>query len=546
MPTAHHSLCDGTSSAVSLHIAEAASPGSLKSCRGYPLRKEVNYTMRYELPVVGTEPMEVMQELHKRVRQLQDYWDGKIFGFPGTRPDLVAREAFRIFTELNPNNIGTHTRRAPTADREKGAFAGTHDLEREVIYTLATLLSDPPLDVEGEIDGYIASGGTEANYMGLWVGRNKLRTEAERKGLAGVKDKVCVIAPVSAHYSVIRACDLLGIGVGKWTECEAQCALAQKNEKAKKHIFNRNEQDKNKGGLVLAKLNENGQVDIEDVRRILDEYEKAGICSFILVATAGTTMLGAFDPIDELGKLVEEMQHRGLNVYLHVDAAFGGLVAPFLDDSYKSIPKFDFRVPQVDSITVDPHKFGLVSYPAGVFLCRKNLQKYVELYVPYIDFMADTLIGSRPGAAAAACWAELKHKGFSGFQKRAKTCIQNTHFLYEEITSIDGIEALINPVINVLGITFTDKEIERAFESYIRRGKFIVVQEWYTQDPAQCPRKVYRFVIMDHVSENDIKCFIKGLKDALPSVRAEMCASEQKEVSKYAQRAGSIMRPAYR
>lgn len=502
--------------------------------------------MRYELPVIGAEPMEIMQELHKRVRQLRDYWDGKIFGFPGTCPDLMALEAFRMFTALNPNNIGTHTRQAPSANREKGAFTGTHDLEREVIYALATLLSDSSLDVESEIDGYIASGGTEANYMGLWVGRNKLRIETEQKGLAGVKGRVCVIAPVSAHYSIIRACDLLGIGVGKWTECEAQCALARKNEKAKKHIFNRNEQDKSEGGLVLAKLNTNGQVDVEDVRRIFDEYEKAGICNFILVATAGTTMLGVFDPIKELGKLVEEMQHRGLNVYFHVDAAFGGLVAPFLNSAHHVIPEFDFRVPQVDSITVDPHKFGLVGYPAGVFLCRKNLQRYVELYVPYIDFMADTLIGSRPGAAAAACWAELKHKGFSGFQKRAKTCMQNTRFLYEEITSIDGIEALINPVINILGITFTDKEIERAFESYIRKEEFIVVQEWYTQDPARCPRKVYRFVIMDHVAENDIRCFVKGLKDALPSVRAEVCADEQKGVGEYAQRAGSIVCPAYR
>jgi len=502
--------------------------------------------MRYELPAVGAEPMEIMRELHKRVRQLQDYWDGKIFGFPGTRPDLVALEAFRKFAELNPNNIGTHTRQALAAGREKGAFAGTHDLEREVIYALATLLSDSSLDVEREIDGYVTSGGTEANYMGLWVGRNKLRAEAERQGLTGVKDKTCVIAPVSVHYSIIRACDLLGIGVGKWTGCEAQCELAQKNEKAKKHIFNREEQDKSKGGLVFARLSKNGQVDVEDVRQIFDEYERAGICNFILVATAGTTMLGVFDPINELGKLVAEMRHRGLNVYFHVDAAFGGLVAPFLDSAHQAIPEFDFRVPQVDSITVDLHKFGLVGYPAGVFLCRKNLQEYVELYVPYIDFMADTLIGSRPGAAAAACWAELKHKGFAGFQQRVTTCIQNTRFLYEEITSIDGIKALIPPVINILGITFTNKEeIERGFEGYVRRGQFVVVQEWYTRDPARCPQKVYRFVIMDHVSKNDIERFVQGLKDALPK-RAEVCAGEQKGGGKYDQRAGSIMHPAYR
>ena len=90
-----------------------------------------------------------------------------------------------------------------------------------------------------------------------------------------------------------------------------------------------------------------------------------------IVASAGSAELGAIDPIASLSKLA--LDYR---VYLHVDAAFGGLVIPFLKDLGYSAPDFDFHCEGVQSITVDPHKMGMSSIPAGGILFRDN--SYLE------------------------------------------------------------------------------------------------------------------------------------------------------------------------
>ena len=74
--------------------------------------------------------------------------------------------------------------------------------------------------------------------------------------------------------------------------------------------------------------------------------DKNTIC---LVGIAGHTEYGMIDPIEALAKIV--YQH---DIFLHIDAAFGGMVIPFLE---KPIP-FDFALPGVTTIAVDPHKMG--------------------------------------------------------------------------------------------------------------------------------------------------------------------------------------------
>ena len=75
-----------------------------------------------------------------------------------------------------------------------------------------------------------------------------------------------------------------------------------------------------------------------------------------LVGVAGTTEYGMVDPIEDLSKIACEH-----DIFLHVDAAFGGMVIPFLE---RPIP-FDFALPGVTTIAVDPHKMGMSTIPAA-------------------------------------------------------------------------------------------------------------------------------------------------------------------------------------
>src|ERR1041385_2252855 len=85
----------------------------------------------------------------------------------------------------------------------------------------------------------------------------------------------------------------------------------------------------------------------------------------LAIAVAGTTELGLVDPIAELGAAAAKAK-----VPLHVDAAYGGYILPFLADASRTPKPFDFAVPGVWSVAMDPHKMGMATIPGGALFLR--------------------------------------------------------------------------------------------------------------------------------------------------------------------------------
>ena len=137
-----------------------------------------------------------------------------------------------------------------------------------------------------------------------------------------------------------------------------------------------------------------------------DELRKGGVGT--VVATLGTTAMGAVDPLDEILKLKERYGFR-----VHVDAAYGGyfrLIADALDEPAR---RAFSAIGQADSIMVDPHKHGLQPYGCGCVLFRDPaVGRFYKHDSPYTYFTSKELhLGeislecSRAGAAAVALWA---------------------------------------------------------------------------------------------------------------------------------------------
>src|SRR3989304_6151550 len=204
---------------------------------------------------------------------------------------------------------------------DSGLFPGSLRLEKEVIGKMAALLNGR------NSVGFIVSGGTEANLLALLAARN----------MANVSNPE-VVLPTSAHFSFKKICNLLRIKP------------------------------------VQAGLDVSHRVDPSSVERCLSKNTIA------LVGTAGTAELGVIDPIDKLSEIA--LEH---GVYLHVDAAFGGLIIPFLRDIGYNVGDFDFRLEGVKSITVDPHKMGMTTIPAGGILFRdRKCLDYIKTETPYL------------------------------------------------------------------------------------------------------------------------------------------------------------------
>ena len=327
-------------------------------------------------------------------------------------------------------------------------FPASAELEHETVRMLGALLSNP------QASGGIVSGGTEANIIALWAARN-------------LDKKMCgeVIVPVSAHYSFDKACDLLNLK------------------------------------LIKVKLNRCFQMDVKAAEKAITSETVA------IVGVAGSTGLGVVDPIRELSEIASAH-----NIYLHVDAAFGGFVLPFLRELGYEPLDFDFRLPGVCSITIDPHKMGLAPIPDGGILFRdEKMSEAVSMKVPYLsggEMNQSTLLGTRSGASAVAVWALLMHLGRVGYAAVVERCLGLTWKLVEGIQRIDGVDVVVEPTMNVVGVKTGTVDVGLVFQELRKRGWAISLFVDYL-----------RIVVMPHTKSSHVKRFLEDLQIILDNLR---------------------------
>jgi tyrosine decarboxylase/aspartate 1-decarboxylase len=322
---------------------------------------------------------------------------------------------------------------------DPGLFQGSLRLEREVIGKLAALLKSK------SSVGFIVTGGTEANLLALLAARN----------MANVSNPE-VVLPASAHFSFNKICNLLRIKP------------------------------------VQAELDSSYRVDPPSVERCINENTIA------LVGTAGTAELGMIDPIPKLSEIA--LKHE---IYLHVDAAFGGLIIPFIEDISGDVSAFDFRVEGVKSVTVDPHKMGMTTIPAGGILFKnRTCLKYIKTQTPYLtDEFQYTFVGTRSGASVAATWAVFESLGREGFSKTAKHCIRLTRLLSSGLESL-GFKLATQPTINIVAFSCSNSKL--LAEKLRRRG-------WFVSNVPHLD--CIRIVVMPHLRHRHITAFLKDLSE---------------------------------
>jgi glutamate decarboxylase len=137
-----------------------------------------------------------------------------------------------------------------------------------------------------------------------------------------------------------------------------------------------------------------------------------------VVGILGSTFDGSYEPIAEICAALDDLQERtGLDVPVHVDAASGGFVAPFLDQDLE----WDFRLPRVASINASGHKYGLVYPGVGWALWRDEaaLPEDLVFRVSYLggDMPTFALNFSRPGAQVVAQYYTFLRLGFDGYRR---------------------------------------------------------------------------------------------------------------------------------
>ncbi len=358
------------------------------------------------------------------------------------REDVAYHRVFSAMcTVPHPIAVQAHLKFIETNLGDPGLFPGTRKLEREFMKLLASLLG-----LGGGGAGQVTTGGTESNLQAIRAARNLARRRGGN-----------IVVPASAHFSFNKIGDILGVQIRR------------------------------------AGLDSEYRVDLGEVERLVDRDTIA------LVGIAGTTEAGQVDPIPGLAEIAEEH-----GIPLHVDAAFGGFVLPFLEKKYP----FDFRIPGVTSLTADPHKMGLATIPAGGLLFRH--QEHMETLgtaTPYLTTREQySLTGTRSGAAAAAAYAVLIHLGKNGYRNIVRRCMEMTQQLVKKARGI-GVEPCIEPVMNVVVLDIP--HAARIREKLLEQG-------WFTSLSFHPPG--LRLVVMPHTTPESIE----GLVEALQTVKSKL------------------------
>ncbi len=174
--------------------------------------------------------------------------------------------------------------------------------------------------------------------------------------------------------------------------------------------------------------------------------EAAALCdenTIGVVAIMGSTMDGSYEPVLEISEALDGLAASGgPDVPVHVDAASGGFVAPFIQQDLV----WDFRVPRVASINTSGHKFGLVYPGVGWIVWRESgcLPDDLVFRVNYLggDMPTFALNFSRPGAQVAAQYYNFLRLGFEGYRQVQQTCQDVAVYLSGEIAKMGPFELL--------------------------------------------------------------------------------------------------------
>lgn len=256
-------------------------------------------------------------------------------------------------------------------------------------------------------------------------------------------------------------------------------------------------------------------INLEEVKKRIDENT---ICVGTIL---GTTFTGQYDPIEEINNYLLKLKSQtGWDIPIHVDAASGGFIAPFV---YPKI-KWDFRLQQVKSINVSGHKYGLVYPGLGwlVFREEKDIPKDIVFTVNYLggQMPTYTLNFSRGGATVVAQYYNFLRLGREGYTRIMTNVVENAKYLAEKLTKSGCFESL-NPT-QLLPVVAVKLKKEENFTLYdlsdkLRERGWIIPA--YTLPPNAEDIVIMRVVVKENFSRDMIDILYNDIAKAFNELK---------------------------
>jgi len=230
----------------------------------------------------------------------------------------------------------------------------------------------------------------------------------------------------------------------------------------------------------------------------------------VIAGSAPTFPHGAIDPIEELSELAR--QH---NIGFHTDACLGGFVLPWAEKLGYPVPKFDFRLPGVTSMSVDTHKYGYAAKGTSVILYRGQELRHYQYYIatdwPGGLYFSPTFAGSRPGALSAACWAALTSIGVQGYMDATKRILGTADAIKKGIREIPELH-LLGDSLFVVAFASDTLDIYKVLDQMTHK-------KW-SLNGLHKPSCAHICVTLRHTQPGVAERFVEDLRESVAYVKA--------------------------
>lgn len=294
------------------------------------------------------------------------------------------------------------------------ASPGAVRLEKTLLGWMAGLIGYP-----ADCGGDLTSGGSMANLSGIIVARDACAVHATdvARSVAYLSEHV--------HHSVDKALRVAGLG-----SCQVR------------HV----------------PLDNAFRIRPDALTRMIDEDRDAGLSPWLLVASAGTTDVGAIDPLESLAAICDAQ-----SLWFHVDAAYGGFFS-LCDGMRENLA----GLARADSVVMDPHKGLFLPYGSGALLVR-NAATMHRAFCYSANYMQDA---TRDASALSPAdlspelsrpfrglrlWLPLMLHGIVPFRSALEEKLYLARYFYREIQELSGFEVGPEPEMSVVTYRYLPK-----------------------------------------------------------------------------------------
>jgi len=334
-------------------------------------------------------------------------------------------------------------------------------MEAEVIRMTANLLNAP-----GDSAGILTTGGTESIILSV---RSHYQNAIKNKGFNPLNCELILCE--NAHPAWLKGCELMHIKP------------------------------------IMIPMNKEYRLDPIDVEKHIN------LNTILIVTGAPSYPHGIIDDIESICQIA-----KSHNVPVHVDACLGGFLDVFTNEAGFNIPKFDFTVDGVMSISCDTHKYGYAPKGSSVLIFRNHSLRDIVFfrYPKWIGgvYCSPSIPGSRAGMTIAGAWSAIMFTGKEGYIKATKDILTTAKNIKEEINKWDEIKLISHLNQDTSVVAFTTKNINIYKVSDCMNKEF-----GYELNAVQFPSAVH-FCITEKTAgcEND---FLNALKKSIEIVKKD-------------------------